>query len=95
MAGAGKPGRPQKYTPEFKANATDYVIATGKTYAEAASDLGVPERTLGKWMQARRQSEPERAALEEMRALRRENDRLRQENEFLKKAATFFAANQD
>ena len=69
----GKPGRPAKYSPEFKANAVDYVLSTGKTYAAAAADLGVPERTLGKWVQARRLSEPERAAasiaqsLEELR----------------------------
>lgn len=88
----GKPGRPAKYTAGFKRNAVDYVIASGKTYAQAAADLGVPERMLGKWVQAHRLSEPERGALEENRALRKEVERLRQENEFLKKAATFFAA---
>lgn len=81
----GKPGRPAKYSKEFKDNAVDYTISSGKTYAQAAADLGVPERTLGKWVQARRLSEPERAAAEEAKALRREVERLRQENEFLKK----------
>lgn len=56
----GKPGRPAKYTPEFKDNAVDYVLASGKTRRECAGDLGVPERTLGKWVQARRLSEPDR-----------------------------------
>ena len=55
----------------------------------------MPERTLGKWVQARRLSAPERAAAEEAKALRKEVERLRQENEFLKKAATFFAANRE
>ena len=91
----GKPGRPAKYSPEFKENAVDYAIASGKIYAAAAADLGVPERTLGKWVQARRLSAPERAAAEEAKALRKEVERLRQENEFLKKAATFFAANRE
>jgi len=90
----GKPGRPKKYTDEFKANAVDYVLSTGKTYAEAGADLGVPKRTIGKWVRARRLSEPERAAADEAKRLRRENERLREENEFLKKAATFFAASQ-
>ena len=88
----GTPGRPAKYTPEFTYNAVDYDLASGKTRPECAGDLGVPERTLGKRVQARRLSEPDRAAAEEARALRREVERLRQENEFLKKAATFFAA---
>ena len=86
----GRPGRPAKYSPEFKDNAVDYALASGKTHRECA-----PERTLGKWVQARRLSAPERAAAEEARALRREVERLRQENEFLKKAAAFFAANRE
>ena len=40
----GKPGRPAKYSKEFKENAVDYTISSGKTYAQAAADLGVPER---------------------------------------------------
>ena len=91
----GRPGRPAKYSPEFKDNAVDYALASGKTHRECAADLGIPERTLGKWVQARRLSAPERAAAEEARALRREVERLRQENEFLKKAAAFFAANRE
>lgn len=90
----GKPGRPQKYSPEFKRNAVDYYLSSGKTQRECADDLGVPHRTIGKWIQARHLAEPERAAAEELRRLRRENERLREENEFLKKAATFFAASQ-
>lgn len=37
----GKPGRPAKYSKEFKDNAVDYAISSGKTYAQAAADLGV------------------------------------------------------
>lgn len=37
----GKPGRPAKYSKEFKENAVDYTISSGKTYAQAAADLGV------------------------------------------------------
>lgn len=90
----GKPGRPPKYSQEFKQNAVQYYFSTGKTQREAAEDLGVPARTLGKWVQASGASDEERRAAEELRELRKENERLRQENEFLKKAATFFAANQ-
>lgn len=90
----GKPGRPAKYTREYKDNAVDYYLRSGKTQRECAEDLGVPHRTLGKWVQARVLTEPERAQADEVRALRREVERLKMENDFLKKAATFFAAGQ-
>lgn len=89
-----KPGRPAKYTPEFKRNAVDYYLASGKAQRECADDLGIPRRSLARWVQESAAGGPERAAAEEVRALRREVERLRMENEFLKKAATFFAANQ-
>jgi len=90
----GKPGRPRKYTDEFKANAVDYYLQSGKSQRECASDLGIPERSLAKWVQARKLTEPEKAQADEVRQLRREVERLTKENEFLKKAASFFAANQ-
>ena len=90
----GKPGRPAKYTQEFKDNAVEYYRSTGKTQREAACDLGVPPRTLGKWVQASGATDEQRRAADEARELRRENERLREENEFLKKAAAFFAAGQ-
>lgn len=90
----GKPGRPAKYTPEFKRNAVDYYLASGKTQRECAEDLGVPRKSLSNWVQDSDAGAAERAAAEELRALRKEVERLRMENEFLKKAATFFAANQ-
>ena len=90
----GKPGRPAKYTEEYKGNAVDYYLQSGKTQRECADDLGIPRKTLGKWVQARNLTEPERARADEIRELRKEVERLRMENDFLKKAATFFAANQ-
>ena len=90
----GKPGRPAKYTEEYKRNAVDYYLQSGKTQRECVDDLGVPHRTLGKWVQARQLTEPERARADEIRELRKEVERLRMGNGFLKKAATFFAASQ-
>lgn len=81
----GKPGRPAKYTREYKDNAVDYYLQSGKTQRECADDLGVPHRTLGKWVQARKLTEPERAQADEIRALRKEVERLKMENDFLKK----------
>jgi transposase-like protein len=65
---------------------------------EVARDLGVIPQTLGNWVKAFRDANPEpgetalspleRARVSEMEA---EIRRLRMENEFLKKAAAFFA----
>ena len=35
----GKPGRPAKYTPEFKRNAVEYYFAGGKTQKECAASV--------------------------------------------------------
>lgn len=94
MTAAGRPGRPAKYTAEFKANAIDYYLQSGRSQAECASDLGIPRRSLGRWIQERRESHPDGAGPDEVRELRKEVERLRLENEFLKKAAAFFAAAQ-
>lgn len=76
------------------------VIASGKPIAEVARDLGIHDGTLGNWVTAWRQENPEpeppltpmeRARVKE---LEDENRRLRMENEFLKKAAAFFARTQ-
>jgi transposase len=74
------------------------VIETGRPIAEVARDLGVVAQTLGSWVKAFRDANPEpgdpvlsrveRARVSEMEA---EIRRLRMENEFLKKAAAFFA----
>jgi transposase len=91
------PERRRKFSPQFKAEAVQLVIETGKPIAEVARDLGVNDGTLGNWVQAWRnanpESEPELSPLERvrMKELEEENRRLRLENEFLKKAAAFFA----
>jgi transposase-like protein len=87
----------RKFSPQFKAEAVQMVIETGKPIAEVARDLGVVAQTLGNWVAAWRDANPEpeprlspveRARMKE---LEEENRRLRMESEFLKKAAAFFA----
>ena len=91
------PERRRKFSPQFKAEAVHLVIETGKPIAEVAHDLGVNDGTLGNWVKAWRdanpETEPELSPLERarMKELEEENRRLRMENEFLKKAAAFFA----
>ena len=90
----------RKFSPQFKAEAVQMVLETGKPIAEVARDLGVHDGTLGNWVATWRRDNPEpvpdlspveRARVSEMEA---EIRRLRMENEFLKKAAAFFAKTQ-
>ena len=87
----------RKFSPQFRAEAVQMVFETGKPVAEVARDLGVNDGTLGNWVKAWRDANPEpdksvspleRARVSELEA---EIRRLRMENEFLKKAAAFFA----
>jgi transposase-like protein len=91
------PEQRRKFSPQFKAEAVQMVIETGRRTAEVARDLGMHDGTLGNWVNAWRRANPdpeqpltpmERARVKE---LEDENRRLRMENEFLKKAAAFFA----
>ena len=91
------PERRRKFSPQFKGEAVQMVIETGRPIAEVARDLGVVAQTLGNWVAAWRDANPvperglspvERARVTE---LEEENRRLRMENEFLKKAAACFA----
>jgi transposase len=91
------PDRRRRFSPQFKAEAVQMVIETGKPIAEVARGLGVVAQTLGNWVTAWRDANPEPEAklspVERARVteLEEENRRLRMENEFLKKAAAFFA----
>ena len=84
------PEHRRRFSPQFKAEAVQMVIETGKPIAEVARDLGIHDGTLGNWVNAwrREHPEPEKAlsAVERARVeeLEDENRRLRMENEFLK-----------
>jgi transposase len=91
------PEQRRKFSPQFKAEAVQLVMETGKPIAEVARDLGVNDGTLGNWVKAWRDANPEPESetspveRARMKELEEENRRLRMENEFLKKAAAFFA----
>jgi transposase len=87
------PERRRRFSPQFKAEAVQMVLETGRPTAEVARDLGIHDGTLGNWVNAWRREHPEpdqpltpveRAHVKE---LEDEIRRLRMENEFLKKAA--------
>ena len=89
----------KKYTREFKRDAVGLVTEQGYTKAEAARNLGIDSRMLGRWVRELQSDEAEafrgngkrREEQEELRALREENRRLKLEREILKKAAAFVA----
>ena len=90
----------RKFSPQFKAEAVQFVLETGRPIAEIARELEVNEGTLGNWVNEwkRENPEPEKALtpVERARVAEMEDEirRLRLENEFLKKAAAFFARTQ-
>ena len=91
----------RKYTPEQKADAVQLVQEVG-SLAQVARDLDLTESSLRNWVKQAKIDEgqgPEGALSteerEELRRLRRENRTLEMEREFLKKAAAFFAKEQD
>ena len=91
----------RKFTAEQKADAVRLVGETGNV-AKVARDLDLTESGLRNWVKQADIDEgrgPEGALTseerEELRRLRRENRTLEMEREFLKKAAAFFAKEQD
>ena len=94
-------GKRKKYTPEFREQAARLVIETGRPIAHVAAEMNLGEQLLGRWVHQARESAgdtggvldvDERAELER---LRKENAELRLDREFLKKAAAFFASEQN
>jgi transposase len=91
----------RKFTAEQKADAVRLVRETGNV-AKVARDLDLTESALRNWVKQADIDEgrgPDGALTsderEELRRLRRENRTLEMEREFLKKAAAFFAKEQD
>ena len=92
-------GKYRKFTVEYREEAVRMVLDSSRPIAAVARDLGINEGTLGNWVSRYRAEHPvseelsidERARLKE---LERENRELRMERDFLKKAAAFFAKEQ-
>ncbi|MCP2256125.1 transposase, partial [Prauserella aidingensis] len=90
------PEKRRKFSPQFKAEAVQLVVTTGRPVAEVARELQINEGTLGNWVNSWRRDnpepEPEMSPVERARLSELEDEvrRLRMENEFLKKAAAFF-----
>lgn len=94
--------RRRNYSNEFKEEAVKLVTEQGYSIAEAARNLGVNANLLGRWKKeieqtADRATSPgNMAAMQaELKRLRKENKQLKMEREILKKAAAFFAKEQE
>lgn len=91
-----KPKR--SFSPQFRAEAVQLVITTGRPIKHVANELGISDQSLGLWVkqfnaenEARTGAPLSPAQALELKEALTENARLRMENEFLKKAAAFFA----
>ena len=89
----------KRYTREFKQDAVRLVNEQGYKQTEAARNLGIDRRMLGRWIREFQSDEREAfrgngkltGEQEELRRLREENRRLKTEREILRKATAFFA----
>lgn len=100
------PPQRQEFTAEFKRDAVQLVLTTGKSCAQIARDLGLPPHYVVRWKKHHEQQTASGrpafagrgvAALSAQegrtRQLERELDVTRQERDILKKALAFFAKN--
>jgi transposase len=90
----------KRYDETFKKEAVRLALSSGKSIAQTARDLGIKESLLYSWIAKVRKSEAKIPSdefdnpadlIDELNRLRKENSRLKEEREILKKAAAFFA----
>lgn len=93
--------RASKYPVEFRAHAVELWRSSGKSQRAIALELGITNETLRGWIrqadldEGRRHDGLTTREREELRRLRAENKTLRMERDLLKKAAAFFAREND
>jgi transposase len=85
----------RKFSDEFKRDAVDLVLTTGRPIAEVADELGLHDSTLGNWVRQRQVDEGERQGLTTderatLRELEAENAKLRMERDLLKRTVAFW-----
>lgn len=87
----------RQYPKEFQDNAIRQVLTQGKSAAEVARELDIPEWKLRSWVRKAVKAEETgklsggKTVVEELMQLRKELKALKVENEILKKASAYFA----
>jgi transposase len=85
----------RKFSPEFKRDAVELVLSTGRPIAELAKELDLYDSTLGNWVRQVQIDEGERegttsADAARMRELERELAEVKSERELLKRSVAFW-----
>ena len=84
----------RKYDLEFKKDAVQHYLNSGRSYQEVAENLGISDHNLMRWVQLFK-SDPKNKAdvsvYEENKRLRKELAEVRMERDILKKATAIFA----
>jgi transposase len=90
-----------RFAEEFRDEAVRQVIERGYSVTDVAKRLGVSAQSLYKWIKAVKPTDEDKGKVE-LAEVRRENLRLRaelartnEERDILKKAAAYFARNQE
>jgi len=86
----------KNYDKEFKENAVEHLLVSGKTLEQVADDLGCSKSALAKWKVTYKgkASEFEKTKDEELIRLRKENRNLLMERDILKKSLGIFSRTQ-
>ena len=87
----------RRFTREYKAQAVQHLLGSGKPLSEVAAELGVSPGQLSQWRNEQLAAgsaealAARKAEQAETQRLKRELKRLEEENLILRKAAAFFA----
>jgi transposase len=89
------------YSDEFKADAVELVVSSGRSPASVAPELGISVTALKRWVRLSREGQPEGGGKPhdpvdpaKYKALEARLRELERENDFLKKVSAFFAKEQ-
>lgn len=90
----------REYDKEFKQNAVNLLLISGKSYSEISKELGVPSSTLAGWVKSYSKDKAEafpgkgyvKASDEEVLRLRKELAIAQEERDILKKALGIFSS---
>jgi transposase len=91
----GNRGNRRGFSEEFKRDAVELVVSSGRSIAEVARELGIYDSSLGNWVRRYRIDRGEVEGLSTRDAVRlaeleRENVKLRMERDLLKRTIAFW-----